>query len=159
MALSPFTCFFGAESFTIATAPVLLHGTSDAILESIWSDELDEFLPATQIRGRIAGGDHMGFVSYPTRPEGERDLEFAQVVSSAKDESSQTRRRDYVQENLHGFVDTPGIFRRPLPRKTSCLALQGPGRRGVPPSREDGIRQAFQITRFKLYPDISCDFG
>ena len=86
VALSPFTCFFGAESFANGTAPVLLlHGTSDAILERVWSDELDEFLPPTQIYGRIVGGDHMGFVSDPTRPEGERDLEFAEVVSSAEE--------------------------------------------------------------------------
>ena len=86
VALSPFTCFFGAESFANGKAPVLLlHGTSDAILERVWSDELDEFLPPTQIYGRIVGGDHMGFVSDPTRPEGERDLEFAEVVSSAEE--------------------------------------------------------------------------
>jgi len=86
VALSPFTCFFGAESFANGTAPVLLlHGTSDAILERVWSDELDEFLPATQVYWRIVGGDHMGFVSDPTRPEGERDMEFAEVVSSAEE--------------------------------------------------------------------------
>ena len=85
VALSPFTCIFGSESFANGSVPLLLvHGSSDAILEQIWSDELDEFLPAPEIYAKIIGGDHMGFVSDPTRPPNERDLDFFSVVSSAQ---------------------------------------------------------------------------
>ena len=35
--------------------------------------------------------DHMGFLSDPTRPEKERELEFPSVVSSARDAAEATR--------------------------------------------------------------------
>ena len=91
IALAPFSCFFGSETFPGNSAPLLLvHGSSDAILEAIWSDELHEFVKPPEIYVAMQGGDHMGFTSDPTRPEGERDLEFSSVVSSAQEAAEST---------------------------------------------------------------------
>ena len=106
IALSPFSCFFGSETFPGDSAPLLLiHGSSDAILEAVWSEELHEFLQPPEIYVAMQGGDHMGFTSDPTRPEGERDLEFFDVVSSSQ-EAAESTLADF---GLAAIQSVPGV--------------------------------------------------
>jgi predicted dienelactone hydrolase len=86
VALAPFSCFFSTESLAGGAVPTLvLHGTNDAILVLEWHKELAERSGASMLLVEIDGGDHMGFTSDPTRPSGERDLEFASVVAGAEE--------------------------------------------------------------------------
>lgn len=148
VALSPFTCFFGSESFADESVPLLLvHGSSDAILEQIWSDELDGFTRAPKIYAKIVGGDHMGFTSDPTRPKGERDLEFFTVVSGAQ-EAAEATLADFAVAAI-GSVPGADLARcalRPL------IALPGQDRDPlISMERQRTISDATMILFFDAY--------
>jgi len=68
-AAAPFSCTFGPDMFRGRKRPFLiLHGTSDLIVDPAWSQETFAFMPAPKLLIDIVGGDHLGFVSDPTIP-------------------------------------------------------------------------------------------
>ncbi len=68
-AAAPFSCPFGSDMFRGRKLPFLiLHGTSDLIVDPAWSLETFAFMPAPKLLIDIVGGDHLGFVSDPTIP-------------------------------------------------------------------------------------------
>jgi hypothetical protein len=52
---------------------LVLHGTSDLIIDPAWSRDTFGLMPAPRFFTELVGGDHLGFVSDPTLPAMLRD--------------------------------------------------------------------------------------
>jgi dienelactone hydrolase len=73
-AAAPLTCPFGRDMFAGKSPPFLvLHGTSDLIIDPAWSRDTFGLMPAPRFFTELVGGDHLGFVSDPTLPAMLRD--------------------------------------------------------------------------------------